>query len=219
MLDFNPKRLRYYSSMISSIMLNLTMTPIEFFNKARSWCMTNGYEKEVEWSRTVVPVDNRYAFFDEYVWVVINSGMRNKIAEKIYRNYKNSGIAAVRHKGKHNAILKTEKELDVFWEKYQNSEEKIDILQELSWIGPITKYHLARNIGFDFAKPDRWLCLLAEIFGYKTYIVTLHSDVQRFCQDIADKSNERIGTIDVILWRYCSEHPIEIADMQGGEKN
>ncbi len=41
--------------------------------------------------------------------------------------------------------------------------EGIDMLEQLPGIGPVTKYHLAKNIGFvDEAKPDIWLVRAAD---------------------------------------------------------
>ena len=188
--------------------------------------MENGFKKEIEWARDIKLIRDPDIFFKEYVWVVINSGFKNKIAEKIYLRYLEKGLDAVNHKGKKRAIEETRGRLDRVWNQFQSAdsiEEKLAVLQSLPWIGPITKYHLARNLGLDCAKPDRWLKCLAEIFGYKTYVVTLASDVQRFCSDISTGINERnqiptscafkLGVVDVVLWRYCAENPKEIAEM------
>jgi hypothetical protein len=53
-------------------------------------------------------------------------------------------------------------------------------------------------MGIDCAKPDRHLQRLADRFGY--------SNVQTMCREIANESGYRIGTVDLILWRYCNEH-------------
>ena len=66
-------------------------------------------------------------------------------------------------------------------------------------IGPITKFHLARNIGIDCAKPDRHLVRIAERFGWK-------DNIQGMCVKLAAYSGWRIGTVDLILWRYCNMH-------------
>jgi len=62
--------------------------------------------------------------------------------------------------------------------------------------GPITKYHLARNLGVDCVKPDRHLARLAERFGYGT--------PDAMCRAIQDELGGRLGTIDAVLWRYCN---------------
>lgn len=74
--------------------------------------------------------------------------------------------------------------------------DKISALEELPWIGGITKYHLARNMGLDCVKPDRHLVRLAERYGFE--------DPHLMCNYLAKQFKERVGTIDVILWRYCN---------------
>jgi len=81
----------------------------------------------------------------------------------------------------------------------KDTNDKVEYVASLPMMGPITKYHLARNIGIDCAKPDRHLQRLAARFGY--------SDVQTMCGEIAKKSGYRIGTVDLILWRFCEKHP------------
>ena len=77
--------------------------------------------------------------------------------------------------------------------------ERFYFIGSLPYMGPRTTFHLARNIGFDCAKPDVHVQSLARRFGYY--------DVQTFCGKIAHKVNERIGVVDVVLWRYCQLHP------------
>ncbi len=86
-----------------------------------------------------------------------------------------------------------------WFEKLQHSPCKIIYLGSLPFIGDITKYHLARNLGIDVAKPDRHLTRLAKIFHY--------DDVQEMCKYLSDKTGDRIGTVDVVLWRYCTLVP------------
>jgi len=69
----------------------------------------------------------------------------------------------------------------------------MNFLQTLPYLGKITSYHLARNIGLDVAKPDRHLTRLSAEYGFTT--------AQEMCEFIAKNVGERIGTVDVILWR------------------
>ena len=55
---------------------------------------------------------------------------------------------------------------------------------------------LAGNGRLEYAKPDRHLIRLAEKYGF--------NDVQAMCEYLAQLDNERIGVIDVVLWRYCN---------------
>lgn len=122
-------------------------------------------------------------------------------AEKIFQKWKDEGSDTIGHLGKRKAIKEMEQKDDfipLFIKKLQNGtdEEKIELLGQLGWIGNITKYHLARNLGIDCAKPDRHLVRLAEKFGY--------DNVQDMCKFISKCVGDRIGTVDVVLWRYSN---------------
>ncbi|GMN03051.1 hypothetical protein MTsPCn3_17820 [Erythrobacter sp. MTPC3] len=65
----------------------------------------------------------------------------------------------------------------------------------MPWIGPITVYHLAKNLGADVAKPDVHLERLAR--GDKTTSQTL-------CRRLSRWTGYRVATIDTVLWRACA---------------
>jgi len=122
--------------------------------------------------------------------------MKNQVAEKIFENWCKNGESAINHEGKRKAIEFVKKYRHEIMEELRNTDNHLAVLEELSWIGKITKYHLARNIGLDYAKPDRHLIRIAEQYGFK--------DVQAMCKYISEYYDERIGVVDVILWRYCN---------------
>lgn len=65
-------------------------------------------------------------------------------------------------------------------------------IEALPGIGPITKYHLARNMGFDVIKPDRHLVRLAERFRFES--------PEAMCAYLSGLHDERIGVVDLILF-------------------
>ncbi|MCL4328727.1 MAG: hypothetical protein M1410_04010 [Candidatus Thermoplasmatota archaeon] len=71
-----------------------------------------------------------------------------------------------------------------------------ETLREFPYIGPVTYYHLAKNIGIPVAKPDRHLSRLASRSGFR--------DVQEFCEFLSRKTGDRIQVIDIVLWRYAT---------------
>jgi len=98
-----------------------------------------------------------------------------------------------------NAIVSTAQTIcEEGWDsiKKKIAQNPLEYLSTLSFIGPITKFHLARNLGFDFIKPDRHLMRLGERFGMNPF---------ELCDLIHQETGRRLGTIDVILWRYCEQ--------------
>lgn len=69
-------------------------------------------------------------------------------------------------------------------------------LRKLPFIGPVTSYHLAKNIGIDVVKPDRHLSRLAARLGF-------HS-AQSMCTSIGREVGESAAVVDIVLWRYCA---------------
>lgn len=77
--------------------------------------------------------------------------------------------------------------------------DPLSALQSLPFIGPVTSFHLAKNLGIPVAKPDRHLVRLAASVGY--------SNVQEFCQDISVIVGDPVPVVDTVLWRYATIEP------------
>ena len=179
---------------------------ISFFYSAYEYVIDAGYEHEIEWCMRIkfetITIDD---FFSEYVWVVLNAGMREQAARSIFRKYMETmDTNVIRHKDKRKAIEHVLDNCRMYYDQLLRSDDKIEWFTTLPWIGPITKYHLARNLGIDTVKPDRHLIRLAERFGYETPL--------EMCEDVQKEVNERLGVIDVVLWRYCNLQPNYLSD-------
>ncbi|MGH8580191.1 MAG: hypothetical protein ACREVK_08760, partial [Gammaproteobacteria bacterium] len=75
-------------------------------------------------------------------------------------------------------------------------EDGVPFLQTLPYIGSITAFHLAKNLGLPVVKPDRHLQRIAEAAGF--------GSPHELCEVIADRVGEPIQVIDVVLWRYAT---------------
>jgi hypothetical protein len=73
--------------------------------------------------------------------------------------------------------------------------DPIAVCREIPFIGPVTVWHLARNIGVDCAKPDRHLARLTQLFGF--------DDASALCEAVANAVRERVGVVDIVLWRHA----------------
>lgn len=164
-----------------------------------------GYSNEIDYISFLKPCDNAEDFFVSYLWVVINSGMKEQIARKIYeRIVKAIGdkipIGNVfKHKGKIKAIKSGMENYKIWFLKYSertNFNKQLEYLEKLPFIGKITKYHLLRNFGnLDFCKPDRHLMRIAS---------QSNTTPQKLCEKLSEKTGDKIGVIDVIIWRACN---------------
>lgn len=77
--------------------------------------------------------------------------------------------------------------------------DPIGKLQSLPYIGPITSWHLAKNLGLDVAKPDRHLVRVSESLGFR--------DADHLCRELAASTGNQTKVVDLIVWRYVADNP------------
>ena len=160
-----------------------------------------GYSGEIDWAETLKPCQDPQSFCLEYIWVICNSGMKNKTAEIIFERIKKAIADKVDisdvfgHNGKVGAIKKMILDHKEVFQRYLESENKLEFCDALPWIGEITKYHLAKNLGENFIKPDRHLVRIAE--NYNT-------DAFKLCEKLSEVTGDRLHTVDVVLWRAAT---------------
>jgi hypothetical protein len=178
------------------------MDILEFYQKAKDLCIKSGYQDEIDWvEKRKLEDQNVTTFFGEYMYVVVNSGMKNAVAEEIYRRAIKAGMSAIGHPEKRKALQLGMKMKEQWWAEFKEKktlDEQLAYLESLPWIGPITKYHLARNPGLDVAKPDRHMVRLAYYFNFP--------NVQKMCEYVSRSTGDRVGTVDVVLWRITVLH-------------
>ena len=72
--------------------------------------------------------------------------------------------------------------------------DPISTLQAFPFIGPVTVWHLAKNLGCDVAKPDRHLDRLSHSLGFR--------DAHQLCAAVSARTGDAVSTVDLVLWRY-----------------
>lgn len=200
------------------------MKAASFYATAKDRVIALGYSEEIEWQASQNPRNVCEAqFIREAAWVIYCSGFKEEIVRKKF-NYlslcfcewasaklivENSNqclltaMHALAYRQKHEAIISISRAIEVegfegFWDEI--STDPVKNLQELPYIGPITSIHLAKNLGFDLAKPDRHLLRLKERLGY-------HS-VEEMCGVIAKDSGDPVRVVDLVLWRFLERRQI-----------
>lgn len=175
------------------------MLCIDRYRALRDEIEALGYGHEIEWAQNVKTVADPMVFWREFAWVVLNSGMKNQVAEriwgKVYPAVVTGGSAAdvFGHKGKASAIDHVFANRERLLAEYLAAEDKILFLMALPWIGSITCWHLAKNFGHDVAKPDRHLVRVAGAEG-----------VSALCSRLAKLSGDRVATVDLVIWRAAN---------------
>ncbi|MBA7686140.1 hypothetical protein ES703_94579 [subsurface metagenome] len=190
------------------------------YRLAKKIVLHTGYGVEIEWQASL-SFNNieETDFLREHAWVALSAGMHESIIRRHFQrisrcfcDWQSARIIveqedkcrrlALRHFNNHrkiDGIIETARIINSFgFESYKEAIQRnpLQVLQSLPFVGPITRYHLAKNIGLPFAKPDRHLVRLANSVGY--------SDVQQFCKDISEHVDDSIPVIDIVLWRFAT---------------
>jgi len=183
-----------------------TATLKPYYQDIKDQVIQAGFADEIKWASEVKPCDNSTDFAMEAIWVICNSGMKYKIASQIYASIltaisTTTPIETVfNHKGKVKAIKFILSGRDSIFQTFLEAKDKISYLETLPYIGKITKYHLARNLGLDVCKPDRHISRIAQY--YKTTPIEL-------CGKLSQETGDRIGVVDIVLWRASIEGIID----------
>lgn len=177
------------------------MITLSRFRRLEATLRGGGYGPTIVWSENIPPARDADEFADQAVYVICNSGMKVTVAESIYRRC----MAALRagesvsgvfgHPGKASAIDYIWHARERLWGVYREATDPLTSLETLPWIGKVTRYHLAKNLGADMAKPDRHLDRLARRDRTTT---------AKLCSKLAQETGYRAATIDTILWAACA---------------
>jgi len=187
---------------------------------AKTIVINEGYSAEISWqSNQRFEALDESTFLKELAWVVLSSGMKERVIRNLFGmisdcffNWKSAklivdnedrcfdeSIKYFNNKPKISAIIDSAQKINrtgFSHIKKMIGENPVETLQEFSYIGPITVYHLAKNIGLPLAKPDRHLTRIANLEGY--------SDVQKFCDEISRISGDSVPVVDIVLWRFAT---------------
>lgn len=165
-------------------------------------------EDDIAWAQSCAAPATAEDFALETIFVICNSGMKFTVAQGIF----NRVLAALEagkpvrsafgHPGKARAIELIWTERAARWRAYLDTREskKLEYLAALPWIGEITKFHLAKNFGLPYAKPDVHMHRLAAHEG---------CEAQHLCERLAYSTGLSVGAVDTVLWRACATGVID----------
>ena len=196
--------------------------PRAYFEKAHAFAR-EFYKEEMDQIASVKhdQVDEDL-FFREYVWVVHATGFSAKAVGKFmpklmdaygywdklgckdfdtaFERIKKVCTNPQKSKAIHSTAKLMVNELNrVTWAEFRKERLSTPVLlKELPYIGPVTCYHLARNIGLlDCVKPDLHLIRLADHWGFP--------DCVTMCKAMGEGSGLQLGIVDLVVW-YAASH-------------
>lgn len=155
-------------------------------------------------------------FLREGAWVILCTSFRERVIRRLFGNLSicfcnwvsarsivdrsdichRTALDVFRNEGKIDAIMDLVEKVDD--EGFESVRARIvfdpiSTLREFKYIGPVTVFHLAKNLGFQVAKPDRHLQRISERSSF--------SDAHELCSLIAEITSEPISVVDGVFWR------------------
>lgn len=161
-----------------------------------------GYLDEIAWAENITKCDTAFRFAAEYAYVVCNSGMKMEIAVEIYKRVWRAVVMEklitddlFRNKPKRAAIEEVYKNRNKYFQEYKAANDKLAYIETLPYMGDVIKYHLAKNLGLQYCKPDRHLTRIAETYGMTP---------EGMCSNLSARTGDKIAVVDSVIWRAAN---------------
>jgi len=178
---------------------------------AKKYVISKGYADEIDWQSSICYEElNEQVFLHEMCWVILASGMNDKVVRKVFPSIKsvmfgfessdlicnkkqdclNKALQIFNHKGKISAIIYVAEyiqEHSFVSVKSNLINNGIDFIKTFPYMGAATSFHLAKNIGLDVVKPDRHLIRISTLLGFDT--------PNELCNVISGRIQEKISLI------------------------
>lgn len=193
---------------------------VGFYSTVKERLLSAGFAPEINWQ-----LAQEFGAFTESdllreaAWVILCSGFKESVVRRYFdiislcfcdwesaahicnsaAQCRATALAAFSNRQKIEAIIGTAALVhrSGFAQlKQRILQDPIRSVQMLPFIGPITAFHLVKNLGYATAKPDRHLVRLASALGY--------ADVHELCGLLSQATGDPIQVVDVVLWRYAS---------------
>lgn len=200
-------------------MVTRTRNAVDYYLRAKAYVLASGFEYEIAWqeSRTYQLVTEG-ELLSEAAWVILSSGFRFETVASVFPMVRNAfgglisskwicnhrakcEFSALKHFG-HRPKIVAISEFALHVLKNGVSSIVLELeqvgpksLQHLPFLGPVTSVHLAKNLGFPIAKPDRHLIRIAAHLGFP--------QVDSLCSVINDWVGDPLQVVDLVLWRYA----------------
>lgn len=171
----------------------------EYWRIFRQMSLEPEWAAQIEWCKAVKFPETPEKMAWELIYVICNSGMKHSVAAQIFERVRSAITQGrpvtdgLKHPGKAKAI-------DWIWNRrvmlrkqarYLKDEDLVEWCGKLPWIGGITGFHAAKNLGANVAKPDRWLVRMGLLGGETT---------DEICQRISKATGHRVALVDLVLW-------------------
>ncbi len=202
---------------------NQSTALLDVFLTAKEAVVAQGFAWEIDWqAERRLDRIGEADFLRESAWTVLSAGFREAVVRRLFgpvceaflgmesaaaikanrARCRREALKVFNNRRKVNAILDIASIVDdMGFERVRRQIERDDVrfLQTLPYIGSITAFHLAKNLGLPVVKPDRHLQRIAAATGFSSPL--------ELCQLISNHLGEPVQVVDVVLWRYATLFP------------
>jgi hypothetical protein len=202
---------------------DLSRSELEFISQylsAKKLVIDSGYADEIDWQDDIrLDPPSESTFLREVAWVILCAGIAEKVIRAVFPRISTAfcnwssasriaqqadgcraqALQAFSNRRKIDAIIRSAQLVGgLGFESVVDgiSKQGTEFLIQFPYIGPVTAFHLAKNIGLDVAKPDRHLVRIAQVAGYKT--------PQEMCSLVSALVGDSVPVVDIVLWRYAT---------------
>jgi hypothetical protein len=192
----------------------------ESYLDARETIIRLGFSNEIDWqeSRHLAQLSES-DFLAQAAWTILAAGFRESVVRKLFprislaflhwtnaraiarrrRICETAALCVFNHPVKIRAIgavcvRVAQTGFPSILEMIQA--QGVTFLQTFPFVGSVTSYHLAKNIGLDLVKPDRHLVRLAKAAGFPS--------PGKLCQAISNMTGDSAAVVDIVLWCYAT---------------
>jgi len=193
---------------------------LDVYLTAKEAVVARGFAWEIDWqAERRLDRISESDFLRESAWTVLSAGFREAVVRRLFgpvceaflgmqsaaviqanrARCRRDALKVFNHRRKVTAILDIASIVDEMGfdrVRRQIEQEEVRFLQTLPYIGSITAFHLAKNLGLPVVKPDRHLQRIAAAAGFSSPL--------ELCQLISDHLGEPVQVVDVVLWRYAT---------------
>lgn len=190
---------------------------------AKNHVIRRGFGPEIQWQNTrCLSLLEESEFLQEAAWVILCSGMREAVIRRLFDrmssaflNWKSAAVISRNRRvceSRAISIFNHPRKIAAIGSVCERvacggygtvhhaiQMEGVSYLRSFDFIGPVTSFHLAKNIGLDVAKPDRHLTRIAKAAGLES--------PNDLCRLISEATRDRVSVVDLVLWRYATMNP------------
>lgn len=193
---------------------------LQFYTDAKSSVDAAGFSWERDWQQNLSFDDfTETDLLRELAWVVLCSGFKESVIRKKFdyislcfcdwesaeaiSKYaelcRATALSSFGNKKKIDALIASAHRIhEIGYGSIRDMilNDPINELQQFPYIGSITSWHLAKNLGLNVAKPDRHLIRLSDWLGF--------GSAHDLCEFLSHNTGEPTNVVDIVLWRYAA---------------